>query len=172
MKKQGFIKDQYIPIISGAVFFGLFALSGVGLYVKSKRSVGFIIADDVARLKTILETINRTCKIISFDQQQNVINFLNVGAFSGSEVGPMNLAYPQKWEGPYLTDNPTMQEKEYMVVQTNKGYFITPGNGVRLPDGKVIGIDIIFDKKANIDQMVQSGVLAFKGKALSVVLSI
>lgn len=172
VNKQGFIKDQYIPIISGIIFFGLFALSGIGLYFKTKRSVGLMIADDVARITTILQTINTTCRIIGFDRQQNIINFLNVGQFSGSEVGPVNLAYPQKWEGPYLTDNPTMQEKEYMVIKTHDGYFVTPGNGVRLPSGKIIGTDIILDEKVHIDALIKSGVLQFKGKALAAHLTI
>ena len=169
--QKGFIKDQYIPLLSGAVFFGLFALSGIGLYFKSKRNTGLIIADDVARVVALLTTIHDTCRIIDFDYQQNRINFLNVGTFSGSEVGSMNLAYPQKWEGPYLNDNPTMQEQEYLVVKTNKGYFVTPGNGVRLPSGKVIGTDIILDETKDIQHLIESGDLMYKDKALSAPLS-
>ena len=165
--KKGFINEQYIPILSGFVFASLFVLSVVGLYFKSKRVVGFIIADDVARLTTILENINKTCKIIDFDYQQNWINFLNNGSFSGSEVGNMNLTYPHKWEGPYLKDNPTMQEKEYMVVSTDKGYFVTPGNGVKLPSGKVIGTDIILDENSDIMHLIESGELLYRDKALA-----
>ena len=167
MTKKGFINERYSPILSGCVFIGLFVLSVVGLYFKSKRIVGFIIADDVARLTVILENINKTCKIIDFDYQQIWINFLNTGSFEGSEVGNMNLAYPEKWEGPYLKDNPTMQEKEYMVVKTNKGYFVTPGNGVKLPSGKVIGTDIIFGEDADIMQLIESGELLYRDKALA-----
>jgi len=166
--RNGFIKDQYIPILSGIVFFGLFVLSGIGLYFKSKRSTGLIIADDVARIATLLTTIHRSCKIMSFDRQQNIVDFFTVIEFKGSEVGSMNLAYPQKWEGPYLTDNPTMQAKEYLVVKTKNGYFVTPGNGVHLPSGKVIGADIILDEGADIPHLIKSGDLMYNGKALAV----
>jgi len=165
--KNGFVSERYIPILSGFVLATLFIFSAIGLYFKSKRNTGYIIADDVAQLTTILENINKTCKIIDFDYQQNWINFLNVGSFEGSEVGTMNLAYPQKWEGPYLKDNPTMQEKEYMVVNTNKGYFVTPGNGVKLPKGDIIGKDIKLDESADIMQLIMDGTLKYRGKALA-----
>ena len=98
--------------------------------------------------------IHKTCVIIDFDAQKNPINFLNVEKFTGSEVGPMNLVHPEKWEGPYLKENPTMFHIAYQVVSTKKGYFVTPGDGVTLPNKKVIGKDIILDQKANIDAMM------------------
>ncbi|MCK5632726.1 hypothetical protein KAH94_03190, partial [bacterium] len=99
---------------------------------------------------------------------KNPINFLNIEKFVGSEVGSMNLAYPKQWEGPYLNDNPTIQEKEYMVVRTKKGYFITPGQGVRLGNGKVIGKDIIIDENSEIFSMMQDETtLQFEGKSLA-----
>lgn len=170
MDKKVSMLEQYIPLLSGLVFVGLFLLSFVGFYIKSKKDTGLIIADDVAQLKIILEKIHATCKIIDFDYQKNWINFLNVASFEGSEVGNMNLAYPEKWEGPYLKDNPTIQEKEYMVVKTDKGYFITPGEGVRLPNGKKIGSDILLDINTDIQQLIQGGVLAYKQKPLATTL--
>jgi len=167
MLKKDFIAKQLTPILSGFVFVGLFMLSVVGLYFKSKRDIGFIIADDVAQLTAILDAIHKTCKIIDFDYQQNWVNFLTVGSFEGSEVGTMNLAYPEKWEGPYLRDNPTMQEKEYMVVSTDNGYFITPGRGVKLPSGKVIGQEIKLGRDANITQLIETGELRYRDKALA-----
>lgn len=129
---------------------------------------GNTIADDVQKLAAVFAKINEHCGISSFDYQQNPINFLNTVQFVGSEVGPMNLAHPEKWKGPYLDDNPTVQGKEYMVVRTAKGHFITPGNGVKLPNGLVIGKDIVLDDQADIPALIrdQQGLL-FNDKPLA-----
>lgn len=169
---MSFVKKNYVQIAAGALLLLLAGTSGIGLYIGAKQNTGLIIASDVERLAHILMDIHASCAIIDFDNQQNSINFLNVKSFSGSEVGPMNLTYPHKWQGPYLTDNPTMHEKEYMVVKTQKGYFITPGNGVKLPNGQVIGTDLILNEYADIPHLITSGMLSYNNKALAVALPI
>ena len=47
-----------------------------------------------------------------------------------------------------------MQHIPYQVVSTKKGYFVTPGDGVKLPNKKVIGKDIVLDQKADIEAMM------------------
>ncbi len=152
----------------------LFGITILTLWYQSKIYTELIIADDVASLAQILEKIDKDCTIDSFDyQQQNYVDFLNVITFEGSEVGTINLKYPGKWKGPYLRDNPTVQGKHYQVVQTQKGYYLAPGNGVKLQNGKVIGKDISLDKNANIDAMIEeNGLLSFNGKPLAVKLII
>lgn len=165
MKRQGRIA---ISIGTGAVIVGLLILTFVNYFYRSDVVSGTIITQEVKRLGEIFQRIHEDCTILGFDNQQNVINFLNVKTFTGSEVGPMNLARPEKWRGPYVDDNPTIQSKEFMVVKTNDGLFITPGNGVRLPNGKVIGKDVILSKDADIAAMMQdSNALRFKDRALA-----
>lgn len=122
--------------------------------------VSDLIVADIAQLVATFKKIDADCSILSFDAQKNPINFLNVISFAGSEVGPMNLVHPDAWKGPYMQNNPTLQSIEYMVVQTDKGNFITPGMGVRLPNGKVVGSDIQLDQDADIPAMVQNGLLS------------
>jgi hypothetical protein len=55
----------------------------------------------------------------------------------------MNLMYPKKWNGPYLGDNPTLQDTYYIVARLADGYYIMPGIGVTLSDDRVIGTDVI-----------------------------
>ncbi len=62
---------------------------------------------------------------------------------------------PEKWEGPYLNRNLVFEGKEYQVVRTNKGYFITPGEGVTLPNGTTIGKDIVLNETSDIAAMSQ-----------------
>jgi hypothetical protein len=127
--------------------------AAVWLY-QGKYANGMLIANEVVRLQKIFERIHATAHIESFDHKKNSINFLNVATFAGSQVGPINLSYPHKWQGPYVQENPTMQDIEYQVVQTKEGYFIAPGDGVTLPNGKVIGKDIVLDENADIKAMV------------------
>ncbi len=157
-----------IGLGTGAVIIGLLAISFINFFYRSDIVTGTVIAEETKRLAGIFNTIHKQCKILSFDNQQNIINFLNVESFTGSEVGPMNLAYPEKWQGPYVGENPTIQSKEFMVVRIEQDYFVTPGNGVRLPNGKVIGKDIMLDKDADMHAMTTDhGSLYFQGRSLA-----
>lgn len=127
-----------------------------------------LMAEHILQLKNVFDDIHKTAGIIDFDHQQNYIDFLNVISFEGSQVGSMNLMYPKKWKGPYFKDNPTIQDTYYQVVKTNDGYFIVPGPGVQLNNGKIIGNDIVFDKNADILAMTRNPEqLMFDDKALA-----
>lgn len=158
----------YLPIAvitAIAIFIGI---TFFDTWYRAKDDAGLMIAAEVIRLRDIFHRIHKTCTIIDFDEQKNPINFLNVEKFTGSEVGPMNLVHPEKWEGPYLQDNPTLYNISYQVVSTKKGYYITPGDGVKLPNNKIIGKDIILDQKARIDaMMVNAEELMYKDKPLA-----
>lgn len=152
-------------VVAIVVFMGM---TFVNTRYRAKDDSGMMMADAVVELRDMFHRIHKTCVIIDFDNQKNSINFLNVEKFTGSEVGPMNLAHPEKWEGPYLKDNPTMQHIAYQVVSTKKGYFITPGDSVRLPNNKIVGKDIVLDKKADIDaMMLNSDQLMYKDRPLA-----
>jgi hypothetical protein len=168
------IKKSYtlaaVVIAATVIFVGMTLVNTV---YRAKDDAGIMMADAVVELRDTFHRIHKTCVIIDFDDQKNSINFLNVEKFSGSEVGPMNLAHPEKWEGPYLKENPTMQHIAYQVVSTNKGYFITPGDGVKLPNKKIVGKDIILDKKADIEAMMSnSEQLEYKDRPLAARLDI
>ncbi len=170
MKRRKLLQKYFIPSFIIIFFTCMVVISFVVPVFKSKVEKGRLIIQDIAQLKVIFEKIDTTCYIVDFDLQQNPINFLTIkkGGFVGSELGSMNVALPKKWDGPYLQDNPTIDGKEYMVVRTEKGYFITPGNGVTLPNGKIIGKDIILDKDANIGcMMFEESALSYKKTPLA-----
>ncbi len=142
-------------------------------FYRERQIGGCIMADDVTKLQKIFEKIHQTCQIISFDYHKNPINFLNVKEFTSSEVGPMNLAYPQKWQGPYVEDNPEVQGKAYQVIRTKQGHFIVPGDGVVLPNGKKLGSDVPIDENTDIPVLTQDKQpLNYKGRALAASLHI
>ena len=163
------MKKYLITLISSGLFLTLFFIAVGTFWYQGQRRSDVLIADNVIKLAKIFNQIHNTCKIIDFEHQKNFIDFLNVKSFAGSEVGPMNLTYPKKWQGPYLLDNPTVQEKYYQVVRTKQGHFIVPGPGVKLFNGKVIGTDIILDENSDIKTMVQDEqFLNFRGRPLAV----
>lgn len=158
----------FLPLIVGAGIVFFIGVTFIDTIYRAKDDAGMMMAREVLELRDIFHRIHKTCTIIDFDAQKNPINFLNVATFTGSEVGPMNLVHPDKWEGPYLKENPTMYHIAYQVVSTKKGYFVTPGDGVKLPNKKVIGRDIILDQKAKIDDMMlDPQMLMYKDKPLA-----
>ncbi len=162
-----------IPIGSALVLIFFVVIYFIGFFYENKRDAGIEISGDIAHLVSIFKKIDKDCGILSFDYQKNPIDFLTVTKFVSSEIGSMNLAYPQNWKGPYVDDNPEMQAKMYQVVRTKQGYFITPGDGVKLPNGKVIGKDIILDENADIFSMMgNQNELLYKDKALAAPLTL
>jgi len=113
-----------------------------------------LIADHIVQLKDIFGRINERCKITGFRYPKDQIDFLNVISFTGSVVGSMNLLEPERWQGPYLTDNLTMNGKEYQIITTKKGTFIVPGDGVKLANGKIIGTTLMITPESDIEGML------------------
>ncbi|MFC1845768.1 hypothetical protein ACFLX2_01420 [Candidatus Dependentiae bacterium] len=166
------MKNQKLfAIFTAVLFLFLVAVAVFRLFYQVRTSADQIIAREVKQLSRTIMQIHERCKIIGFKHKKTPINFLNVQEFAGSRVGSMILAHPERWDGPYMKDNPTIQEKEYQIVRTKKGYFITPGDGVRLANGKIVGKDIVLDENANIPAMaVDQNALMFETKPLAAVL--
>lgn len=163
------IKEYIVPFSISLLLLVFFVISVVNVFYRSQHTTGQLIVREIVQLHDIFQRIHQSCRIIDFDYQKNRINFLNVKSFVGSEVGPMNLTYPKRWQGPYLKDNPTIQAIEYQVVRTKKGYFITPGDKVKLPNGKIVGKDIKLDEDADVSAMMQDeNMLMFEGKSLAI----
>ena len=155
------------------LFVALIVMALFNWRVTSKEYLADLISRDISTLASIIERIDKDCKILSFDYQKNKINFLTVKTFVSSEVGPLNLAYQDKWKGPYLDDNPSYQGKNYILVKTKQGYFVTPAEDVTLPNGNIIGKDIMLDENADIDEMIKNEKqLRFNNKPLAVKLKL
>lgn len=156
------------PMLSALLIIFFVGISIFSVRSGAKKFSGEAMVRDIALLAGFFEQIHKDCRILSFDAQKNPINFLTVGSFAGSEVGSMNLIHPEKWRGPYVSDNRAMQGIEYQVVHTDAGYFIVPGDGVALPNGQVIGKDLLLDEKADIAKLTRvGGALNFKGQPLA-----
>jgi hypothetical protein len=125
-----------------------------------------VIEQDVTRVAQILASIDKDCGILSVNGERTAVNFLNVKSFLGTSVGGLNLAYPNKWRGPYLTVNPTYQQQFYELVQTAEGLFIVPGAGVKLPNGLVMGRDVPMGFDVSVKKMLAQGGALNNGKGV------
>lgn len=162
------LRPYLVPIGVIVFFVALLGVSIKYLLYQSRVITDRAIVDDVARLAQIFKRIDERCKIMGFDRQKNPIDFLTVEKFVGSEIGSMNLMRPQDWEGPYAADNPAVQGRVYDVVRTGKGYFIVPGDGVRLNNGKIVGKDLILDEQADVEQLATDPqALQFEGRPMA-----
>lgn len=165
---SGIIQSSLMPVLAVTVFCIFVIIAIFNTFISTKDYETELIERDVKMLADTFKKIEKDCKILGFANVKNIINFLNVKAFTGSEVGPMNLKHADRWKGPYAETNPSMQGKEYQIIQTHKGYFVVPGDGVTLPNGKIMGKDINFDENSDVQAMMRDDqLLHFKGKALA-----
>jgi hypothetical protein len=153
-----------MPIVTASLLAILFVIAVYRYSTQMHTITNDMIVDHVEELADILKKIDKECQIIGFQYEKNYIDFLNVAKFDGSEVGSMNLAYPSEWKGPYLKDNPTIQEKQYVVVVAKTGYYVAPADGVVLANGKVIGKDIIINKDTDFDALMRDPELLLYNK--------
>jgi len=153
-------------IFSSTLLLALLTVFIVRVFQQKKEILTSVIQDDIATIEKILKKIDVDCNILSIRPDRAFIDFFTVKKFTGSTVGPLNLAYPKKWKGPYVKRNPTVRGKLYEIVKGKEGYFVLPGHGVRLPNKLIMGKDIIITPKTRVnDMLVPGGVLFYEGKA-------
>lgn len=129
-------------VVTVIVFGSLLAITLFMQFRNIRTVTDHVIHADIMQLQQVFSQIHKECYIIDFEHKRNYIDFLNVISFVGSEVGSMNLAFAKNWKGAYLKNNPTIQQKLYVVLKNKQGFFIVPDDGVVLDNGKVIGTDI------------------------------
>lgn len=155
LKKEHWMAGRFLPILTILFFLLLFAIAVYRLYQNVREVPSTLVADHIEKLAGIFKKIEETGGIDRFDEEKNRIDFLNVKSFVGSKVGSLTLYHPERWQGPYIDENPTIQDKPYVVVKTSVGYYIVPGDGVKLSNGKVIGKDIVIDKNTDFEKLTR-----------------
>jgi hypothetical protein len=166
------LRSIVLPVIAGLIFIGFFLLALFQYFYTHRSMLSSVISEHIIEMKKHIEKIDKTARILSFEHEYSYIDFLTVKSFAGSEVGTLNLAYPHKWEGPYMSDNPTIQEKYYRIVRSKGDYFIVPGDGVELDYNKVIGKDIVFSENTDIEKLIESGELSYQKKPFAIKLDL
>ena len=163
-----------LTIAAVALFSLIFIFSIYRHFKGSRTHIDMVVGEHIRLLQKALNKVDKDCHIVDFEHEKNYIDFLNVVSFVGSEVGAVNLLYPDSWKGPYLRDNFTMQEQQYQVLANNQGHFIVPGPGVRLGNGKVIGKDIILTYDTDLQTLLKdkNGLMSHDDRALAVPIKI
>ena len=163
----GFLKNflrKFFPVVSSTILGLLIVFFVLRVIYTRPDFIASLIADDIKIISLALEKIDSDCNILKIKHDRDYIDFLTVREFEKSSVGPLNLVYPQRWEGPYLNTNPTMQEKLYEIIKTKDGIYIVPGNGVKLPNGLVVGKDFEISTETKIANLLKKGgPLNYKG---------
>lgn len=165
-------RNSVLPWIVVPIFATFFLISIVTLWRSSRTAFDQVAHDDIMHLQEIFKQIQKDCYIVDFEHVVNHIDFLNIQSFTDKKVGSMELAFPKRWKGPYLKKNLRVQNKLYAVLKNKQGYFIIPGKGVRLANGKVIGKTLILDQNSDMKQLMrdqdgldsENGVLAARIK--------
>ncbi len=155
-KYDGPKAKKEIPIVAITVFMSLFFISVWTFLRFSHYSADTVIVQDLQNLQKIFKEIDKDCKVIGFEHTKNYIDFLTVKEFVGSQIGSMNVTYPRKWKGPYLQRTPTVNEQQYLILKNKNGYYLVPGDGVVLANGKTIGKDLMLDETSDIDALLQN----------------
>lgn len=161
---KNFFKNNF-QFISTLFIFLLVMTLVLRLFYSRPQMVASIIEDDINQITLMLKRIDVKCNILSINKDRSDVDFLNIKSFSGSQVGPLNLAYPDKWEGPYLRVNPSIKGKYYEIVKVKDGIFVIPGRGVKLPNGLTIGKDFDISKENVMSFFVKAGgMLTYRGR--------
>lgn len=145
----------FIPTLISALLIILLALMIWSTIYQSKNYTDKLIIEDLIKIDAVLKKINKDAGIKSIGQDKSNVDFLNVVKFAGSQIGPLNLKNPERWKGPYLVTNPTIQEKFYQILKNNNVYFVVPADGVKLANGKIIGKDIILNNESDMQKLMK-----------------
>ncbi len=160
---------RYFTIFSASLLSIIVLFVFFKMYYTKPYFVASVMQSDMLHLEKILHDIDDTCEVLSLQDVSAPIDFLTVESFAGSMVGGVDLAHPKNWDGPYLEQNPIAQGKFYELAKAKDGYFIIPGKGVMLPNGAVMGKDIIISPKTSVEKLTQiGGFLNYKGIKLAI----
>ncbi len=164
--------QKYFVIFSSSLLLFLLIIFLLKIYQDTSSVRISVMREDLEVLEQILNRIDKECNILSVRSKGADLDFFTVEKFVGSAVGCLNLAYPKNWRGPYLQQDPTIDGRFYEIVRARDGYFVVPGQGVRLPNGMVMGKDVIVSDKVHIGELIKpGGALNYNGRALGVKLN-
>lgn len=167
MPMLGFLK-KYFSVFSVSLLTLLLFIFVFKIVQERPYHLAAVIKSDLDQLERKLTDIDTTCNILSIASERIHLDFLNVVKFEGSTVGSINLAYPDKWKGPYLGRNSTLSGHFYEMIRVKEGYFIVPGYGVKLPNGYIVGKDFVITFNTVVSDMLKpNGFFNYRGEQLA-----
>jgi len=116
-----------------------------------------LVRRDMQRIVRALYQVDRYCHIETVTPGLHPLNFLTLPRPTERDFCGIELEFPKQWTGPYFSEVPVLDNTPYQLLKTEKGLFLVPGNGVRLPNGNVIGIDIVWHYTTEVAALAQQG---------------
>jgi hypothetical protein len=153
------------PYVTTLFFLSLIGASIYWWVYQNRVYPDLLIAQTIDELSCIFAQIDTTAGIAGFVDPVTQIDFLTFK--NAHQLKSLKLMHLQKWNGPYRDTNPEFQEKLYQIIKANDGYWVLPGNGVELSNGKIIGKDIVIGPTTRVQSLLQEGVLKVKNKLLT-----
>lgn len=160
--------SHYFPVVSATILGSLLLLFVHQIVSERPFLYTAIIQTDLERISRSLNAIDSSCSITDITTDRLPITFLNVEKFTGKELGGLVLGHPELWHGPYAHENPMLQTHPYELVKGEDGYYIVPGAGVQLPNGKKMGVDVVISVQTDVASLTkEGGVLNYQGYLLA-----
>jgi len=165
---------------------GLFFLIRIGRYVISLVSMallGICTAHFVANgsawsahvvradLHNAVEALSRfdtDCGLKKVLPGIHALDFLTMSYLPVDSLAGFDIQNVRAWQGPYLKTVPVVDGRPYVLLATESGLFVAPSYGVRLPSGKLLGRDVVWDWQSDIDAMTADDApLSHQGEPLA-----
>jgi len=132
----------------------------------SEWNAGTVRAD-LSHLEEALKNFDGDCGIQEVLSGGHSLLFLTQTARPTDAFAAFKLANENTWRGPYIHKVPVAQGYPYMLLKTNKGLFIVPGEGVRLPKGSILGKEFFLTAESNLKALsAAGGILSHNGEPL------
>jgi hypothetical protein len=161
-----------VSFVFGALFALLCTVAVMQHLRHSRTLVSQLISNDVTHLASMLTQIDEQCGIKHVSYDTTLIDFLTVRSFVGNAIGTIELAHPEKWQGPYRYENPTIQGKHYRIVKLKDCLCVAPGEGVILSDGSIVGKQAKIESSMSYKTVIADKHLWYSDKPLVVPLLI
>lgn len=161
--------NRYIPFFVVLVTTSLIMLASLRTIYRTSDFTAAIISNDLSCIAHALTKLHTSCTIVSFEREHSPLDFLTMPSLpTFAKNKHLTVAQPEKWRGPYLTEIPTVQGKAYEICRAYDGYFLIPGRGVQLPNGLVMGVDLIITPEILVAPLLSTGkALNYKGEQLA-----
>ena len=123
---------------------------------------------DLQHIARAVTAMDKDCRIVDMRVGIHLLTPLTQKLVSEHELSNTVFKYPENWRGAYLAKMPLIQGKPYQLLKTDKGLFVVPGSGVVLPNGMMVGRDIIWQAQTDVAALTRSGgPLFYRGVALA-----
>ena len=148
--------ERMLQYSGSIILIALITLCTMHFVVRAPQWQVSVVQTDLHRIASALRALDTDCYITDMRVGLHPVSVLTRRSLAD---GPfyIELKESKNWKGPYLKNSPTLQDKPYQLLKTNKSLFVVPGEGVELPSGLVVGTDIEWHADTDVTALTRSG---------------